>query len=38
MKKLLAAVLIAFFTLAIISSPRTAQLNPPKDLGGAVAL
>jgi hypothetical protein len=34
MQKLFAALLIAFFTLAIITAPRSAQLNPPKDLGG----
>ena len=38
MKKLAAALLIAFFTLAIINAPRGAQLNPPKDLGGTVVL
>ena len=36
MKKLFAALLIAFFTLAIITAPRGGQLNPLKDLGGTV--
>ena len=36
MKKVFAALLIPFFTLAIITAPRGGQLNPPKDLGGTV--
>ena len=36
MKKVVAVLLIAFFTLAIITAPRDDQLNPPKDLGGTV--
>jgi hypothetical protein len=37
MKKLVAVLLVTFFSLAIIASPRAAQQNPANDLGGAVA-
>jgi hypothetical protein len=36
MKKLLAALLIAFFTLTIIASPISTRLHPPKDRAEAI--
>jgi len=35
-KKVEAVVLIVFFTLIVIESPRTAQLHPAKDIAEAI--